>query len=194
MRDNISEIRSSCSFCQNQKESLHWRSGQSLHTQLPDASVVCCFLSYDFLLFVQLRGQTLVLPEGWSGTQKGMEGLQGCWMQEVEPCSRGRSRVENWKHFTLGWWCVQCVWVGLLKLVKRESREQNFAYDINSSFFLYRTWSEIKTVNLTRCFIIYVSHKQLFLVNAMEIYFKRNGGEEREIFKAQNRGKIGIYI
>lgn len=77
---------------------------------------------------------------------------------------------------------------------KRESREQNFAYDINSSFFLYRTWSEIKTVNLTRCFIIYVSHKQLFLVNAMEIYFKRNGGEEREIFKAQNRGKIGIYI
>lgn len=129
------------------------------------------------------------------GHRKGMEGLQGCWMQEVELCSRSRSRVENWKHFTLGWRCVQCVWVGLLKLVKRGNPEnKTLPMILTRLFFLYRIWSELKTVNLTRCFIIYVSHKLLFLVNAMEIYFKRNGGEEGEIFKAQNRGKIGIYI
>lgn len=90
IRDIISEILSSCSVCHNQKDTLL----EPTLEERPDASVICCFLSSGFLLFAQLRGQTPVLPVGWSGTQEGHGGIAGCRRQSSAAGSGAAAEVE----------------------------------------------------------------------------------------------------
>lgn len=65
-----------------------------------------------------------------------MEGLQGCWMPEVQLCSRGRSGPGELEALHVGLrMCTICVSMApKVGEKKRESREQNFAYGVNSSF------------------------------------------------------------
>lgn len=69
------------------------------------SQVLQSFAAFCAVIFCSLSNREAKHPRcHWDGEgdRKGMEGLQGCWMQEVELCSRARSGVENRKHFTSG--------------------------------------------------------------------------------------------
>lgn len=73
------------------------------------------------------------------GRRNGTEGLQGCWVQEIEICSRSRSGAGELEALQIGLRILQGVCVCECRVPKvsdeekRESREQKSIYNINSS-------------------------------------------------------------